>query len=120
MVTRHVLLKKMKTDFNKLIPELKDWNNGNGIDVQSWIGVRRQLPEGHRLQYDVLAPVCRNRRLRRPSRRASRRISADGSSSATEIQAVQSPSADILPQVRGSDDATFYFGKLGAMSSMAF
>lgn len=27
----------MKTDFNKLIPELKDWNNGKGIDVQAWI-----------------------------------------------------------------------------------
>ena len=27
----------MKTDFHKLIPELKDWNNGDGIDVQSWI-----------------------------------------------------------------------------------
>ena len=35
--SRSVLLKEMKTDFHKLIPELKDWNNGNGIDVQSWI-----------------------------------------------------------------------------------
>ena len=26
------------TDYNKLIPELKDWNNGKGIDVESWIG----------------------------------------------------------------------------------
>jgi len=26
------------TDYNKLIPELKDWNNGKGIDVKSWIG----------------------------------------------------------------------------------
>ena len=25
-------------DYSKLIPELKDWNNGNGIDAQSWIG----------------------------------------------------------------------------------
>jgi hypothetical protein len=25
-------------DFNKLIPELKRWNNGIGIDVESWIG----------------------------------------------------------------------------------
>ncbi len=25
------------TDFNKLIPELKDRNNGNGIDVDDWI-----------------------------------------------------------------------------------
>jgi hypothetical protein len=25
------------TDYTKLIPELPDWNNGNGIDVQSWI-----------------------------------------------------------------------------------
>ena len=25
-------------DFNKLIPELKDWNNGKGIDIYSWIG----------------------------------------------------------------------------------
>jgi hypothetical protein len=28
----------MKTDFNQLIPELNDWNNGKGIDVESWIG----------------------------------------------------------------------------------
>lgn len=26
------------TDFETLIPELKDWNNGRGIDVESWIG----------------------------------------------------------------------------------
>lgn len=26
------------TDFNKLIPELQNWNNGNGIDIYSWIG----------------------------------------------------------------------------------
>ncbi|HSA77298.1 MAG TPA: hypothetical protein VLG72_00365 [Nitrospirota bacterium] len=26
------------SDFNKLIPELSDWNNGKGIDVVSWIG----------------------------------------------------------------------------------
>jgi hypothetical protein len=25
-------------DFNLLIPELKEWNNGEGIDVESWIG----------------------------------------------------------------------------------
>jgi hypothetical protein len=25
------------TDFNNVIPELKDWNNGNGIDVDSWV-----------------------------------------------------------------------------------
>lgn len=25
------------TDFAKLIPELNDWNNGKGIDIQSWI-----------------------------------------------------------------------------------
>jgi hypothetical protein len=25
-------------DFNALIPELRDWNNGQGIDVESWIG----------------------------------------------------------------------------------
>ena len=24
-------------DFNTLIPELKDWNNGKGIDIDSWI-----------------------------------------------------------------------------------
>ena len=33
MVTRRVLVPaqtKMKTDFNQLTPELKDWNNGNG------------------------------------------------------------------------------------------
>lgn len=27
----------METDFNQLIPELKDWNNGKGIDIESWI-----------------------------------------------------------------------------------
>jgi hypothetical protein len=26
------------TDFDRLIPELRDWNNGRGIDVQDWIG----------------------------------------------------------------------------------
>ena len=26
------------TNFAKLIPELPDWNNGKGIDVESWIG----------------------------------------------------------------------------------
>ena len=25
------------TDFSKLIPELKDWNEGKGIDIQDWI-----------------------------------------------------------------------------------
>ena len=25
------------TDFNQLIPEMKDWNNGKGIDIDSWI-----------------------------------------------------------------------------------
>ena len=25
------------TDYAKLIPELPDWNNGKGIDVESWI-----------------------------------------------------------------------------------
>jgi hypothetical protein len=25
------------TDYTKLIPELPDWNNGKGIDVESWI-----------------------------------------------------------------------------------
>ena len=24
-------------DFNALIPEMKDWNNGKGIDIDSWI-----------------------------------------------------------------------------------
>ena len=24
-------------DFNTLIPEIKDWNNGKGIDIDSWI-----------------------------------------------------------------------------------
>jgi len=24
--------------YSELIPELKDWNNGEGIDVESWIG----------------------------------------------------------------------------------
>jgi hypothetical protein len=27
----------MKTDFSQLIPELKDWNNGKGIDVESFV-----------------------------------------------------------------------------------
>jgi hypothetical protein len=26
------------TDYTKLIPELPDWNNGKGIDVEGWIG----------------------------------------------------------------------------------
>jgi len=26
------------TDYTVLIPELKDWNNGDGIDVGSWVG----------------------------------------------------------------------------------
>ena len=26
------------TDFNELIPEMREWNNGAGIDVESWIG----------------------------------------------------------------------------------
>lgn len=26
------------TDFNALIPEMSSWNNGKGIDVDSWIG----------------------------------------------------------------------------------
>jgi|SRR5579864_54526 len=25
-------------DFTELIPELKDWNGGKGIDIESWIG----------------------------------------------------------------------------------
>jgi hypothetical protein len=25
-------------DYNKLIPELSNWNNGKGIDILSWIG----------------------------------------------------------------------------------
>ena len=25
-------------DFNALIPEMKDWNNGKGIDIDRWIG----------------------------------------------------------------------------------
>jgi len=29
----------MKTDdWDALIPELKDWNNGKGIDPESWVG----------------------------------------------------------------------------------
>ena len=28
---------KQDIDFNTLIPEMKDWNNGKGIDVDSWI-----------------------------------------------------------------------------------
>jgi len=26
------------TDWNQLIPELRDWNNGAGIDARSWVG----------------------------------------------------------------------------------
>lgn len=26
-----------RPDFNELIPEMKDWNNGKGIDIDSWI-----------------------------------------------------------------------------------
>ena len=26
------------TDFNELIPEMRDWNNGAGIGVEAWIG----------------------------------------------------------------------------------
>jgi hypothetical protein len=26
------------TDFNELIPEMREWNNGDGIDVEAWIG----------------------------------------------------------------------------------
>ena len=26
------------TDFNELIPEMRQWNNGKGIDVESWVG----------------------------------------------------------------------------------
>jgi hypothetical protein len=29
---------RSNTDFDSLIPELKDWNNGAGIDIGSWIG----------------------------------------------------------------------------------
>jgi hypothetical protein len=25
-------------DFNELIPEMRDWNNGAGIEIDSWIG----------------------------------------------------------------------------------
>ena len=28
----------MNTDFDQLIPELKQWNNGKGIDIEAWIG----------------------------------------------------------------------------------
>ena len=26
------------TDFNELIPEMRDWNNGAGIDIGAWVG----------------------------------------------------------------------------------
>jgi hypothetical protein len=26
------------TDFNELIPEMRDWNNGAGIHVEAWVG----------------------------------------------------------------------------------
>ncbi len=25
-------------DYNELIPEMKEWNNGKGIDIEAWIG----------------------------------------------------------------------------------
>ena len=31
-------------NFNELIPELRHWNNGDGIDVSSWIGCVGNLP----------------------------------------------------------------------------
>jgi hypothetical protein len=31
-------------DYFTLIPELKDWNNGNGLDVDSWIGCTGTFP----------------------------------------------------------------------------
>ena len=31
-------MKNMTTDYTKLIPEMQDWNNGKGIDVESWVG----------------------------------------------------------------------------------
>ncbi len=30
----------MPIDYSQLIPELPDWNNGNGIDVDSWLGCK--------------------------------------------------------------------------------
>ena len=27
-----------RPDFDALIPEMRDWNNGNGIDIDSWVG----------------------------------------------------------------------------------
>jgi len=32
-----VMPEKTHPDFNELIPEMRDWNNGNGIDIDSWI-----------------------------------------------------------------------------------
>ena len=32
------------TDFNELIPELSDWNNGAGIDPESWVGCVGTVP----------------------------------------------------------------------------
>ena len=26
------------TNFDQLIPEMRDWNNGSGIDVRAWVG----------------------------------------------------------------------------------
>ena len=31
-------MSNIPTDFTKLIPEMADWNNGDGIDVESWTG----------------------------------------------------------------------------------
>ena len=32
------------TDFNELIPELGAWNNGKGIDPESWVGCVGNVP----------------------------------------------------------------------------
>jgi len=39
-------------DFNNLIPELKDWNDGNGIDIRSWIGFTGNFQEA--IGYSVI------------------------------------------------------------------
>ena len=30
-------IKKMKTDFTKLVPEITKWNNGQGVSISDWI-----------------------------------------------------------------------------------
>jgi len=39
-------------DFEQLIPELPDWNNGKGIDIEAWIGCEGDFR--HAIGYSVI------------------------------------------------------------------